>query len=336
VIVPISMINHPYLQSKACAFFSIACLLMYMALPLIDYFLVEVVGVDVSDAYMQARNTDINVYVMHGFYGFGCLTLIQSLRSLGAMLVPKHLIRQFGFFRLLFLPADIRRSAGTKRAGTYKINDILSNAYSLQRKAHKKTHDGNADNETMIAFLLFGEKQEDCGGFFWTWSRAIFTHSVRSIKDSVWVHARYAIGQMGQLAVTIVFVAAWWAGTKSLAASTDAYREELIEDGGVGTDTALFFVPESWMYAIIASFSCLSIGALSHPVAFSHYRIYYSFIPGGSITISVLALLIMIPYPSTVSSVMKYRCGYLPSLHDPQFQKYRANSGKRFCWCSQA
>ena len=60
------------------------------------------------------------------------------------------------------------------------------------------------------------------------------------------------------------------------------------------------------------------------------HRIYWSFIPGGSISLLLLLILHMIPYPNTQSMILKYRSGVYQSLHSRTFQKYRRNSGKSF------
>ena len=55
-------------------------------------------------------------------------------------------------------------------------------------------------------------------------------------------------------------------------------------------------------------------------------RIYNSLIPGGILAFMVMIILVFVYFPSTVSTVLKFRSGVLPSLRDPDFGKYRAAS----------
>jgi hypothetical protein len=55
---------------------------------------------------------------------------------------------------------------------------------------------------------------------------------------------------------------------------------------------------------------------------------------------SVGIVLILLYLPSTVATILKFRCGVIPSMHDPQFQSYRLaadttyyNTGEYFCTC---
>ena len=57
-------------------------------------------------------------------------------------------------------------------------------------------------------------------------------------------------------------------------------------------------------------------------------RIYYSFYPGGALTFILVALLISVYYPSTVATILKYRSGFLKSLHDPIFAYSRDYVGQ--------
>jgi hypothetical protein len=246
IIVPISWVNSPYLKSSCLAYCSIALLVFYMAIPVMEVFLVDYVGITVSDAYSAARSQDKSIALFSAYLLSGFLTLIDAFRGLASLWVPKHLVRRYAILRLLFVPVDIRRTAGQKVAATYKINSLLDHAYRLQRKAHKKTSSRNAQHEAMLCFLLYGEKGENCGGFFWTWARTLWKHTEWR-KEGLWMHSRLFVGQMGQFLIILIFTVVWFYQTKALATDADEKRQAIIDDGGLGSETALYYVPESWM-----------------------------------------------------------------------------------------
>jgi hypothetical protein len=298
VIMPISLINQSYLSSFRQAIFVLGLLLLYLIVPLFEIFLVDYVGINVSQEYLGWRDDITNRVLFYSFYVFGVLTFLSTMRSFGALLVPKSLARRFAILRLLLVPNDILRSTNTKRAATYKLNSVLDRAYQIQTKSHKHTKARNADHETMLSFLLYGDKTAESGGLLW----ALKNFSYLNKREGVWLHARLAIGQVLQIMVLVVFTLLWWNVTKHAAESSESKRDEIKEQSwGVGAEWGLYFVPEGWM-------------------------IYYSCIPAGIVCISVLVLLILITYPNTASLVLKFRSGFLPSLHDPQFSKFRKSS----------
>jgi hypothetical protein len=246
IIAPISGVNTPYLKSALRALFSIGLLVFYMAIPLIELFLIDYEGITLDDAYMTAVNQKSNEILMFTFLGFGCLTLLASFRGLLSLWIPKPLARQYAILRLLFLPDDIRRTALQKRSATYKVNDLLYHACRLQRMAHKKTKARNAEHEAMLCFLFYGEKDEKCGGFFWSWAGLLWKRTDYS-KEGLWMHSRLFIGQMGQFMILVIFSIAWWFGTKHLVTNAEEKRQEIMGYGGLGAETALYFVPEGWM-----------------------------------------------------------------------------------------
>jgi hypothetical protein len=217
-----------------------------MAIPVVEVFLVDYVGVTVSDAYRVARSQDSSKAFFSSFLVSGFLTLVEAFRGLASLWIPKPLARRYAILRLLFVPVDIRRTAVQKVAGTYKINSLLHHAYRLQRKARKKTKSRNAEHEAMMCFLFYGEKDENCGGFFWTWARTLWKHT-EGRKEGLWMHSRLFVGQMGQFLIIVIFTVLWLSGTKTLATKADEQRQSIIDDEGLGSETALYFVPESWM-----------------------------------------------------------------------------------------
>ena len=91
--------------------------------------------------------------------------------------------------------------------------------------------------------------------------------------------------------------------TPILAERSQKARDELFAEFG---DTGL----PQWIYDIIPT----------------EEQVRYALYPASSVA-TVVALLLMLLYiPSTVSTILKFRCGKIPSLHDVSFVKYRIAS----------
>ena len=243
VILPISLVNQSYLRSVPQALFAIGLLVCYLVAPLLEKFLVDYVGIDVSEEYLKWRDASQNVVLLYVFYISGVLSLLSAIRAFGSMMVPKRLARRFAILRLLFMPNDILRATNTKRSGTYKLNAVIERAYQLHTKAHKRTKARNADHETMLSFLLYGDKYANTGGLLWSWKNFAYLNK----QEGVWLQARLAVGQVGQIMVSIILTIVWWFGTKYAAQSCESTRDDIKEVGGLGAEWGLYFVPEAWM-----------------------------------------------------------------------------------------
>jgi len=208
-----------------------------------ERFLVDYVGINVSQSYLEWRLDAVNKVLFYVFYVFGGLSFISAVRAFGSMLVPKRLARRFAILRLLFLPNDILRATNTKRSGTYKLNAIIDRAYRLHTRAHKKTQARNVGHETMLSFLLYGDNDAKSGGLLWSWMNFSYLNK----REGVWLHSRLAIGQVCQVLVGVIFTLLWWNGTKHAAQMSEAKRDEIEQAGGLGAEWGLHFMPEAWM-----------------------------------------------------------------------------------------
>jgi hypothetical protein len=168
---------------------------------------------------------------------------------------------------------------------------MIENAHKLHRRAHKRAQGSNAEQATMLNFVLHGEKVEGSGGLFWS-LRGLLWKGQLTQKEGVWIHARLFVGQVGQIIVFAIISVLWYLGIKSLAESVDTIRQEAVDQDNLGTKYILFWTP-------------------------SKEDVYYSLIPGGIITAIFLVALILVYLPTTVSMILKFRTGVRPSLRDP-------------------
>jgi hypothetical protein len=112
-----------------------------------------------------------------------------------------------------------------------------------------------------------------------------------------------------------------------------ASREEVEESGGVEpTGRSISF---SSLECKPCTFDQIAkCGRMSHCInPLFLLSTYYSFILGGIIIYSMMVLLMLVYYPSTVSTVLKFRSGARPSLHDPIFSRYRDVADESECCC---
>ena len=290
VIIPISVGNNQFLQTLGPAIFSASVLTIFAIVPWIEVFCVDYLDFDVNDEWQAKRESVYFRTIMFFFTLTAGLTQLLLIKNVISVLVPKFLVRRFLILRVFLMPSSVLRASSQKRAATSKINNMIENAHKLHRRAHKKNRGSNAGHATILNFVLHGEKLEDCAGFWWTW-KSILTQRLFK-KEGVWLHARLAIGQLGQVMLGVILGFLWWYGIQEAADSAEKSRQDAIDRDDLGTRHVLYFVP-------------------------TKEDIYYSLYPGGTMTLGVLLILILVYIPSTASSILKFRSGFFQSLHDP-------------------
>lgn len=188
------------------------------------------------------------------------------------------------------MPYSMLRTAAQKRAATNKLNRVIENAHKLHRRAHKKCSGSNAEHATILSFVVYGEKLIGCGGFLWVWGQLLMRKLSR--HEGVWIHVRLFIGQVGQIMLGGLLGVIGHFSIQSAVDSVTRIREDAIERDDVATQYVLYITP-------------------------TRDAIVYSLYPGGAITCVFLLLLVCVYFPSTVATILKFRSGVNPSLHDP-------------------
>eukprot|EP00547_Thalassionema_nitzschioides_P006700 CAMPEP_0194218658 /NCGR_PEP_ID=MMETSP0156-20130528/24313_1 /TAXON_ID=33649 /ORGANISM="Thalassionema nitzschioides, Strain L26-B" /LENGTH=1129 /DNA_ID=CAMNT_0038948105 /DNA_START=84 /DNA_END=3473 /DNA_ORIENTATION=- len=285
IILPISLGNNAHSLRILPSLFSIALLVVYIYLS--DLALDTMTGnsLNMEQNYMMLLWTAMTVAA--------CLTLFTLLKNLLATLTPDKL-RKNMFLKQIMLSSNTLRTAKQKKAATNKINLMIENAYQLHLNAEKSLLDGaNAEHQTILNFVVNGEKQVRCGGLIWTW-KGLLKKTIFS-DEGVWFHARLMIAQTMQVIVSVLIGIFWYEGTFALADKVEKDRLKAEEEGN---KFALGLIPTR--------------GAIVYP-----------FMIGGIITLSFMLLLILVYVPTTAAMVLKFRSGVLPSLHDPYFKRFR-------------
>ena len=290
IIIPVSIGNNQYAKTPIPSLFSMLVLALFASLPWIEVYAVEVLGKDVGKEWQTKRGSAYFKAILFCYTGAFALTELMLVKNVVSVLVPKSLIHRFDLLRSFLLPSNVLRTATQKQAATSKLNLMIENAHKLHLSAHKKCRGRNASQATILNFVLHGEKIEPCGGFLWVW-KSLFNGRLFA-KEGVWIHARLAIGQAGQIMLAAILGFIWWFGVNAAVDAAETTRQEAIDADNAATSTVLYFVP-------------------------SKSDIYNSLIPAGALTYTVLLLLVSVYFPNTTSTILKFRSGFVPSLHCP-------------------
>lgn len=301
VLVPLSYGNHPTHREPRRMFIAavIASALTVTPLLVLIYF-------------SREEYTHFNQEVLLVINSDRFAAMIYLCTIIGSILVGNYfchfaigIARQFGYtpqqggwVELFSTTSHLLGTARTKRAATRKINKLLSNARDLHGSTEELAmspgstmsfHKSQSDT-VFQNYTLNGEKYEDAGSLLWVWERIITGELFDN--EGVWLPSRLIIFQFGQIAVALMtlFLLFFFVGKVSKAAD-DAQSN--INEG----------LP-SWFYEFVPT----------------GQQVRWALVPAASISVAVCVFLILLYIPSTVKTILKYRCGEIPALLDRTFQ----------------
>jgi hypothetical protein len=226
----------------------------------------------------------------------------------------------------VFASSNERGESRLKLAAARKLKMSIANALVLQQNdvvaaAPTTTRKSSAsfvigDDLTMRNFVLRGERYEMAGGFFWTWRRLLNGDLFQT--EGIWLNTRLLVLQLAQVLVAAVYSFILLRSVVLIADRAEKTRAELNPG-----------LPQ-FVYDLVPT----------------RRMVYIALYPASITAICVMTLLILIYIPryfdhlqcpspyvlvnadltyclSAVSTVLKYRCHFLPSLGSPYFNKYR-------------
>lgn len=143
-----------------------------------------------------------------------------------------------------FASSNVRGGFRIKKAATRKLNAMLSNAHSLHpegRATRSKSvlsslRGSSSSDQTMLNYVLNGERQEDCGGLVWTWKK-IFTTELFD-TEGVWINSRIWVFQTAQFILGLSVSGTAFYLTEYIADLADDATQEL-EDLDIGELTRM-------------------------------------------------------------------------------------------------
>ena len=185
-----------------------------------------------------------------------------------------------------------------KHAATRKLNTLLANARSMHGTFKSIIADSSlqkSQSDTVFQnFTLKGERRVEEGNLFWVWKR-IFTGELFD-TEGIWLPSRLLIFQFGQMIISVFVLFFIFILVERAAEQADKARDDLNPDL---PDWFVDFVPTG-------------------------NQVRWALIPAASVSVAVCFFLLSIYIPSTVKTVLKYRCGQLRALGDINFQLARA------------
>mmetsp|Transcript_3330 Transcript_3330/g.3674 ORF Transcript_3330/g.3674 Transcript_3330/m.3674 type:complete len:928 (-) Transcript_3330:725-3508(-) len=136
------------------------------------------------------------------------LSLIQ-IKNIIAIVISNEKLSKNRFLARLFLGSNVQAEFRIKQAASYKVNQMISNAYTLHKEDEKSsrqtsvkkafkttTTEVSTQESALMNFTKISEKTEEIGGLIWAW-KEVFTGSLQT-KEGIWLHTRLIAGNMAQ------------------------------------------------------------------------------------------------------------------------------------------
>lgn len=288
IIVPISIANDPYQVRWKWSIFSGSILIVYSILPFVLY--------ATENDILKSWGFDITTKV---YLGFGIFLLIfipfNLISSCWDSPGSESSSRELGT-SCWRLSNNLLTSTAIKCAATTKINTMLQNAYKLHKFSDDE--DGETIHNLINHYLIKEDEYFQCGGLFWSWKQLLQQNNLLR-EHGILLHARLLIGQQGQVLTFILFIWFMIYETEIIASDADDNITQVQSlPNSVARDQLLRYLP---------------------PGRIIRTSLYIGTTIGAIIGILLIALYL----PSTVNTILKLRCGILPSLHDVHMKKYR-------------
>mmetsp|Transcript_11005 Transcript_11005/g.16619 ORF Transcript_11005/g.16619 Transcript_11005/m.16619 type:complete len:884 (-) Transcript_11005:209-2860(-) len=192
-----------------------------------------------------------------------------------------------------------------KLAAIFKTSRLINNALQLHKKPDTDKY-ALKESEVMREYVLRGSAhEENTASLVWTWkniwSRSLFWH------EGIWFHSRLLVGQVTMIITTCLIFALMIHVTSNMVDTVEEWRADIVDDSmSSASEFASKAIPKKG-------------------------DVILSSIVGISVSMVVAITLISLQIPSTVSTILKYRTGVMPTLHDPFFTaKYRNNADLMF------
>eukprot|EP00804_Cyclotella_cryptica_P013395 CCRYP_005153-RC/>CCRYP_005153-RC protein AED:0.37 eAED:0.37 QI:231/1/1/1/1/0.91/12/2182/791 len=213
----------------------------------------------------------------------GFMLLFVDLKNLIQTLVPRRVWEGYPILRKLLIAGTIQTEALGKKAASFKLNRLISNANSI----HKNAMAGVAgESETtfgraMLCFSKSSDRIEDVGGHMWTF-RKLYNLELFA-EEGVWFTTHLLAGNLAQITICLFLVSFF----------IYIFQSDLFQE-------SMKYLPKDQQWRL-------------------QWSLIYGLIWGECATLLNAANYI----PSTVRTILQFRSGAIDSLHDPKFLKLR-------------
>lgn len=300
IIIPISVANHPFNIGMIRASIAAGAITVFTIVPYVC------IKAYTDAALAHGKNgefTHLDRIVQKKWFQLAINTYFAYGLLLLIFIIPKNLVSDYIYKKKncncpaaatshWVASSNITRSAEIRMATRKKVHQLLQNAYAIHSCNHKSISD---------AYLSHEDEIDDSGGLIWTWSQLLSRRMLT--EQGIWIHSRLAVGMEGQ-SITFGFLA-WilFSKTNDWVNRAEETRARIMatSESGPSKDFALWFIPTA---KTIRDSSTVGIAA----------------------ALSVGAILILLYLPSAVATVLKLRCGTIPSMHDPNYLCYRLSA----------
>jgi hypothetical protein len=299
IIIPISVANHPFNIGIIRASIATGAITVFTVVPYVSIKVYK----DTAPHGENGEYTDLDRIVQEKWFQLAMDIYLSFGLLLLVFIIPKNFLSDHIYKKCVnhraaaashwVASSNVTSSAEINMATRKKLHQLMQNAYDI--------HLCRGNKNLSDAYLGHEDEIDGSGGLIWTWSQLL---SKRMIAEhGVWIHSRLAVGMEGQL-ITFGFLA-WllFSKTNDWANQAEEIRARIIaaSESGPSKDFALWYIPTA---KTIRDSSTVGIVA----------------------ALSVGTVLILLYLPSAVATVLKLRCGVIPSMHDPHYLCYRLSA----------
>ena len=224
----------------------------------------------------------------------GCLLLTMQAYQLLSLIIPKKILAKQRWLARLFTPQSVFAESKIKEAASFKVKKMMRNASAIHQSddsamSHQTKKVETSYGRALLNFSKNAEVYERAGGLWWTWSR--MRDGTLYSEEGIVLNSQVMAGNAAQVIVCLFILVA---GIQ-IFLSEVFYEEEDVDDDFVSLSA---YAPEKWMVlsAIIIGLACGLFAAI-------YITLHY--------------------VPSSVSTIIQFRSGVIPSLRDKSFMKYR-------------
>jgi len=259
-------------------------------------------------------NIEIQFWVFDTSRHEGNDILIDIINVIGAVLVSIQILHLVRIYKgseikyeknswitkfLTFGETYLKDEHAMKQAAAFKTNRMVNNAYALHQHISGAKHLSSNDMSTNARSLRNYNKASDdyelVGGLIW--SLKMYCNGSLAKSEGVLFNSKHIIGLTVQCYFIIIFTIIYAVLSERYSSGyKELYPDPWIIDI-LDHDNIL---PQHWMLDISLALACI-------------------------VSISVMIFVTLNLIPSIITTTLKLRTGFLPTLRDPLFKNYRSN-----------
>jgi len=277
--------NSIFSKSKIAILLGMGSIVLFTILPFIY---------EVDTPFFRTSHKDASEGFQFLYYAsliLGCLLLAMQFFHLLRLTIPKKAMAKRAWLARLFTPEIAYTESKIKQAASLKVKMMLQNATAIHQSDESTTYRSprmeTSYGRALLNFAKHSDEREPAGGLLWTWRR-VWNGTLYS-EQGVFLNSQVMAGNAAQI-IVCVFICV--AGVALVVAES---QYEVVDDGFLSE-----YVPKRWMI-LLATLVGLACGLL----ASIHTTLLY--------------------VPSSVSTILKFRSGVIPSLRDTSFTNYRSS-----------